>query len=512
MPTKCSIVERQKGKDLGCDPALYSSSCMLCRLDYEMVETFSIEQPSELSRSAQCPQNDTPPLSLARIQRVGGTPNKERGDGSARQPIDTRTDSSARGAPSILTMAKIAGCSKHKALSTVLVQLLTSLFVDALEANKQQICRIVMGCYRGLVVLPWVLTGLMCGTTLAQGTSVVTEAAAQALLRETQEFLVGGHAALEDDSQLSGAMEDIQREIESLHAVQQDLERKEREIDRLVALANAKQVEGLIARLSETLSKEMALRSLTGQSGEGMATADVVTAEYVDRQELQEQLGAQRFLAASEFVISDWVRQILKAELKEYKTSMLELANNSAVSSRSSTGEGCAAVTDVVQDIQVALTKFSQDVIGLVDHAQGAEIVHTMTSPTYVPPPTENELLGNVWWSKFIPEDWERLLPEGWEDWDIRIPSFFFHSLVRCSLVSVAWLLREFVSFFFLSSALESKRGKYFSTRINFGKEGASGGLLAHGRRQGSSNDPSALLDQSGIVQFRSRLVGHCAG
>jgi hypothetical protein len=126
-----------------------------------------------------------------------------------------------------------------------------------------------MGCYSGLLVLPWALMGLF-GTTLAQGSTSVTEAAVQEFLRETQELLVGGHALLEGGSQL-GAIEGIHREIEGLQAVQQDLESKEREIDRLVALANAKQLEGLMARLNETLSKETTLRSLTGPSKDDAA-------------------------------------------------------------------------------------------------------------------------------------------------------------------------------------------------------------------------------------------------
>jgi hypothetical protein len=156
-------------------------------------------------------------------------------------------------------------------------------------------------------------------------------------------------------------------------------------------------------------------------------------------------LNTKRLLAPSEYEISDWVLQIVQEELDEYQENLLNAKSESGASTTSSLTSGdCAAVTDAVEKVQAALTKFSQDVIGLIDHAQGAEIVHTMTSPTYVPPPAEHELLGNVWWSKFIPEDWERLLPQGWEEWDIRIPSFVYHSLVRCSLVShLSRLLRE---------------------------------------------------------------------
>lgn len=290
-----------------------------------------------------------------------------------------------------------------------------------------------MGRYSSLVVLlPWALVVMSSvGTTFVVSgeTSVVTESAVRSLLDEAQEWLAGSRASLEGDS-LSVAIEEMHREIEGLKRLQQDLEQKEREIDRLVALANAKQVEGLMARLSDTLARETTLRRLTGQNQD--TTVEVAAEDYVDRQKLEHQLDAKLLLDPSEHHVSNWVLDVVEEELEKYQESVL---NPTLERVDSATSSHCPAVSDVVQDVQIALTKFSQDVIGLIDHAQGAEIVHTMTSRTYVPPPTENELLGGVWWRKFIPEDWERLLPEGWEAWDVRIPSFFYHSLVRCNFL-----------------------------------------------------------------------------
>eukprot|EP00980_Cylindrotheca_fusiformis_P026537 scaffold16380_cov62-Cylindrotheca_fusiformis.AAC.1 len=99
----------------------------------------------------------------------------------------------------------------------------------------------------------------------------------------------------------------------------------------------------------------------------------------------------------------------MKDEVEKYRK---ELLANSDVKPK------CPSTVDVVQDVHLALTKFSQDGIGLLDHAQGGQIVHTLTSPTYSPEPDPEELLGNVWWRKYIPEDWEKLLPEGWADWN----------------------------------------------------------------------------------------------
>jgi SUN domain-containing protein 1/2 len=60
----------------------------------------------------------------------------------------------------------------------------------------------------------------------------------------------------------------------------------------------------------------------------------------------------------------------------------------------------------------------------MIDHAQAASVVHELTSSTYRPPPLLEEKLENVWWRRYIPEDWERyLLPNGWQEWNTRLPS-----------------------------------------------------------------------------------------
>jgi hypothetical protein len=102
--------------------------------------------------------------------------------------------------------------------------------------------------------------------------------------------------------------------------------------------------------------------------------------------------------------IQAWMLEVRKDEMEKYK---IELLVNKGASSE------CHSVEDLVQDIHMALLKFSKDGIGLIHHSRGGEIVLTLTSAPYSPQPDPSELLGNAWWRKCIPEDWEKLLPAG---------------------------------------------------------------------------------------------------
>ncbi len=262
---------------------------------------------------------------------------------------------------------------------------------------------------------------------LSPNVFAVTEDTVRSVLDETQAILVDGPALLQDYS-LMAKIEDFQKEIEELKVLKEQLEQREKEIDRLVAKANAKQLEGFIARLNETFVKETALRNLTESIKSAPKTKKTDSeVAFVDRNELQSKFNTMQMISDSDYEISEWVLRVTQKELEEYKQNLISSYETSLTLS----SQGCPTATEVVQEVQAALTKFSQDGIGMIDHAQGGEIVHIMTSPTFAPPPTEDHLLGNVWWRKFIPEDWEQLLPSGWESWNVGLPAFVYHSLVR---------------------------------------------------------------------------------
>lgn len=262
--------------------------------------------------------------------------------------------------------------------------------------------------------------------SLSSNVIAVTEDNVQSVLQEAQTFLEHSRTLLQDDS-LATKIESLQKEIEGLKTLQDQLQHREQEISRLVALANAKQVEGFMARLNETFVKETTLRKITEKSHKIPTTTKDSKVDFIERNELRSKFNTMKMISDSDFELSEWVLKVAQEELEEYKQNILKSVSNSSKAVHAT----CPAVMEIVQEVQAELTKFSQDVIGKIDHAQGGEIVHTMTSPTYQPPPMETQLLGNVWWRKFIPEDWENLLPQGWESWNVGLPAFVYHTLVR---------------------------------------------------------------------------------
>jgi hypothetical protein len=201
--------------------------------------------------------------------------------------------------------------------------------------------------------------------------------------------------------------------LETYHA---NVEALQQDVDAMIRSANARQLDYLVKKLNDTLLKEMKLRTNSRTNlVEGPAT--------VSTDSLIKKFDAKQIMAESEEELQEWVMDIIQEELYDY---VEEQINES--------GEDCATPVDVVHKVQSALTKYSQDGIGITDHAQGARVVYEMTSDSYSPPPDRSELLGNVWWRKYIPEDWERILPEGWQAWNVGIPSYVYHSLVRSRL------------------------------------------------------------------------------
>lgn len=277
------------------------------------------------------------------------------------------------------------------------------------------------------------------------------------------------------------------QKLEKLHA---QVEKKQQSVDRLVRLANVRQLENLLKRLNQTYEKESLLRSAqsTQNSGEQVVMAEEADdTKTIPISSLTQRFDIQEIMGESEAELKTWVIQIIEDELKDYKESLLRGIEDQ---------QKCPSASDIAQNVQHALNEFSQDDIGLVDHAQGGDIVYSMTSSTYVPPPDPSNLLGNVWWRKFIPEDWEELLPEGWENWSVSIPPFIYHTLVRI----IKLLLNDLLSFSLTFSSVgdsEPKGRKISPPGDNTPDEDPTRGLLAYGRKQGTSYFSSSLPCQS---------------
>jgi hypothetical protein len=239
---------------------------------------------------------------------------------------------------------------------------------------------------------------------------------------------------------LAKDMEELARGAQRLEELMKELTTKRSQVEELIQSANARQIENLARQLENILDKEMKRRTFqrslqrnsTDDGGQRPDPSRIVSLET-----FHERFDANVILRESDVEMKDWIMGLVREELDAYKKGILSTATNVEGGGRgrlatagTSTG-GCPTTVDIVQKVQQSLRDYANDGIGLFDHAKGAQVVHWMTTGTYDPPPKVTSTLGSVWWRKYIPQDWERLLPNGWENWNVGIPSYLYHSLVR---------------------------------------------------------------------------------
>jgi hypothetical protein len=191
-----------------------------------------------------------------------------------------------------------------------------------------------------------------------------------------------------------------------------ELDAQTKEVELLVRDVNAKQLKVIVSKLEEIRDKE----------GKRRNREDVINGEGVTLSELKELFKPETILAESEAKVEEWVLGILEEE-------MLVLQKEWGAALAPDAPDNCVTPEQALNVVQEALLNHSRDVIGILDHANGATILHEFTSQTYTPPPEPSQLLGSVWWRKYIPEDWELMLPEGWEDWNVGLPQSILHTV-----------------------------------------------------------------------------------
>ncbi|GAX18123.1 hypothetical protein FisN_25Hu104 [Fistulifera solaris] len=179
-----------------------------------------------------------------------------------------------------------------------------------------------------------------------------------------------------------------------------------KKVENTVRQLNMRQLLNLSKNLTELLNAETTRRRVDN-SVAGMV--DSISMEF-----LEEVFDAETVLAASESQLDEWVEKLLSDEISNLSKLEVAVVN----------GKSCVSVEQGAREVQQAIVDFMHDKIGLKDHAQGSTIVYEMTSSSYEPPATENELLGSWKWRRLIPEDWEPLLPRGWQSW--RAPAGLF--------------------------------------------------------------------------------------
>ena len=230
--------------------------------------------------------------------------------------------------------------------------------------------------------------------------------------QQLQQQLEQQQQNLPEVSELLSQIEELWQRTNQLENQHVLLEERQEQVNSLIQNANGIQLDHFLSRLQLAYQQEIVLRSSN-------------TYNIIPMDDLKRRFNTQQVMEESETNLQTWILGIVEEELERYQ-------KNNAYPHTT-----CPSATEIVQQIQVALTEFSQDGIGSIDHAQGGEIVHSMTSPTYESTTDSSSLLlGNVWWRKYIPQDWEKwLLPSGWQDWSVGLPSFVYHSLVGDCIV-----------------------------------------------------------------------------
>jgi hypothetical protein len=204
----------------------------------------------------------------------------------------------------------------------------------------------------------------------------------------------------------------ILNETAALEKAFGELDAQTKEIELLVRDVNARQLKVIVNKLEEIREKE----------GKRRNREDVINGEGVTLSELKELFKPETILAESEAKVEAFVLGILEEE-------MVALKKEWVAANAPDAPENCVTPEQALNVVQEALLNHTRDVIGIVDHADGATILHEFTSETYTPPPEPSQLLGGVWWRKYIPEDWELMLPEGWENWSVGLPQSLFHTM-----------------------------------------------------------------------------------
>ena len=277
--------------------------------------------------------------------------------------------------------------------------------------------------------------------------------------------------------QINHIMEELTESMNRFESLTEKMLQKESKVNSLLKEANTREVDDLVERLMDTLQSETDLRELEQkiQLERNTLAVDVDDDDDDDDDEdddddlpvindnidkvtnatLHERLDTNAIMEESEAKMRKWILSLVEEELVAYKKTILadvpidigssnyntnsdndddddDDDDTTNTMNAAKTNNNCPSTTSIVQKVQRSLQDYADDGIGKVDYAQGANVVHWMTSETYSPDNNNNgKILGSVWWSKFIPQDWERLLPSDWEEWNVGIPSYVYHSLVR---------------------------------------------------------------------------------
>jgi hypothetical protein len=238
-------------------------------------------------------------------------------------------------------------------------------------------------------------------------------------------------------SSVEAIMNELLQEQEAVASLESQLKAREVVLRELVAQLNARQLQHVYKLLEDTVRLELQSRSnsLTDDNDD----AAVVVENPIASEELDTAIDADELLDDTEAALQNWMVQVVKDEVLERQVRIAQAVATTKPPSTTrpkKTSELCLTPSDgavLLEEGFIAPAPQKENGVNLLEKAT---VVHDLTSESYVPPPLpESDLLGNVWWRRYIPQDWERLLPAGWETWNVATPSAHYRPMVRAVCV-----------------------------------------------------------------------------
>jgi SUN domain-containing protein 1/2 len=225
-----------------------------------------------------------------------------------------------------------------------------------------------------------------------------------------------------------GDLQQLRAQIDQLEHDQARVVHDLKVLDGLLSQVKRKQLNAFIQKLTEIETVELARREAesvpvtlaSAGASQGPVALDVST------EELDSFFDAESILAESDADIAAWTLTVLKDETRKLLEFLQVPSEAASIDAPTVDADNCTSPGVAMLQVHRAVHQFANDGIGLKDHAHGSTILYDRTSETYQP--ASADTLGSVWWSRFIPEDWERwLLPDGWQEWNA-MPLFLSHT------------------------------------------------------------------------------------
>jgi hypothetical protein len=291
------------------------------------------------------------------------------------------------------------------------------------------------------VLLAWsAATVTTCAATKGS-VSAAAISELQSVQDEIHELLEGdAHSLSVMRGMLDARADELEGTIVHLQEYEQDLIQRTVSLKQRIQQVHAVQIKLLAKQLNETIPTELKTRQSVESQSPSDSQVQSPKVATISVSDVKEILKGDDILDDTEATLKQWIVRVVEQEVtnarvaaavKKRKTKNLNKTKPSLKSTI------CVTPSEGALLLQESLVQHRSP--GPPDHLATATVIHELTSPTYTAPPSTENVMANVWWRKYIPEDWEQhLLPQGWQEWNVGLPDSFARLLVSGVSLSFA--------------------------------------------------------------------------